>query len=1036
MSSPSSQPLKQFVRAGAGTGKTWSLIRQVIKQALDFKQSKGRWPRVILTTFTRKATEELKERLLLYCLEEKEEATEFIHSTKFLTITTIHGLFNIFLSRYGRVIGLPGGFQIVNPSQSDFLRRQILRDLLIQEKIPDFLNAFGIARLLECLKEFEPVYWMKSSRPLSSSEDFESLYRDRCRIFAQELEELTKEVSSFTDEKWEAYLQTCKSFKILLLSEKKWEDQSKHLLENLKEVSRPRRSKNNPYPSKDWVERSKKIFDKINKLVEKEEFSHKHWPAIVDQLKSFEKLAHLFMEKLVACKKKEAILESNDLEFFSLCMIQEHPQVVQSFSEDFDAWFIDEFQDTNPMQLKILETLIADKFCYYVGDPQQSIYLFRGARSEVFFNKQKQIKKEGYDIQNLTKNYRSQPHLLDFFNGFFTYLDPSSFTTMESSEQTKRSVVESSVNHPEDSRAVVKISVIQSEAQFYEASKGSSSEDCFHKNSTDRDPEPKDLDMVEIYHISEQIRQLLDNGVSPKDICILGRTHSGLDKIQRELMALGFPLISHSSGQFFKRREVLDAMGLLKFLLNPWDDHNLILLLRSPWIGLSDQNLVEVIGDRKYSFWPLFKQFFEEQQKGLRSGQILCQALKEKKHFGVAWCFRKALIELGILDFSLKVDSTGRREANLWKWINFIEKKSRKPGESLLKWVNEGFSQESAKKDYDEQENFDASSSTQPDKIHLMTIHASKGLEFEYVFMPFLHKPPRESSFQDFSLDEKRGLWSLRLPLRAHGQLGAGILEDFVIHEMRQRERKESFRLLYVSMTRCKNRLFLSWQEPKKELNEKSWAFKIKDFFEKNSLSKGIHWLGVDQAEAIAYHRDQVFGKPRLPYQVLTEKTQQVRVDEKSLFWKQVEGNERNRFQGVTFHRLFESLKNHSPQVTVEQAKRDLPDQEGKIQKAVEFLMENKQVPFDEIIKKGFVEWSYRKKQPEGDPQEGRIDLWGVAGDKLWIVDYKTGSSRFKEKAFEQLARYKEVLCEYLQWKGSAHMVAVYPLSQEIFIKT
>ena len=110
----------------------------------------------------------------------------------------------------------------------------------------------------------------------------------------------------------------------------------------------------------------------------------------------------------------------------------------------------------------------------------------------------------------------------------------------------------------------------------------------------------------EIKNISCQVNRLFENGVSPKDICILTRTHAQLNLIKKELSDLGFPVISHGHGQFFKNREILDALGILKFLLNPWDDHNLILLLRSPWVGLSDKQLVDIIGQTRLSFWPSF----------------------------------------------------------------------------------------------------------------------------------------------------------------------------------------------------------------------------------------------------------------------------------------------------------------------------------------------------------------------------------------------------------------------------------------------
>ena len=162
---------------------------------------------------------------------------------------------------------------------------------------------------------------------------------------------------------------------------------------------------------------------------------------------------------------------------------------------------------------------------------------------------------------------------------------------------------------------------------------------------------------------------------------------------------------------------------------------------------------------------PLFEKAFKS-QKDFRPGRILCQALESVRTFGLGWCFKKTLVDLGLLDFGFQIDNTGKREANLWKLINLVENKSREPGQSLLALVNEAF-QSKDLEDFDNAS--EAHSSVQPNKIHLMTVHASKGLEFKFVFLPFLHKSFRGTTYEDISIDEDRGLWSLRLPFGKRG---------------------------------------------------------------------------------------------------------------------------------------------------------------------------------------------------------------------------------------------------------------------------
>ena len=852
--------MKVFVRAGAGAGKTTDLISQVVNQALDFKQTCGRWPRIVLTTFTRKATEELKERLLIHSFREQRQALEFVQSKSFLNITTMHGLFYTFLTRYGRVMGLPGEFQIVDGIQADFWRRQILRDLLILGRVPDFLGSFGFSRLLNSLREFETIYWSQLYRPLEL-QDFKILYCDQCQKIAGSLKEFMDEVSSdLITEKWREYWKNLEELIEQLKSSgeitgpKEWKTYFNNLIAFRENLKRPRKSKNNPGLSDEQKEKLEKILKTLNDFLEKDEFDPKYWPEIANRLREFNEFAHAFTDRLIARKKQEAALEPNDLEFFSLYLIKKHPEKVKGFSGDVDIWFIDEFQDTSPLQLGILEALIDDKPYYLVGDPLQSIYFFRGARSGVFINKQQRVLRSGGEVRNLSKNYRSQADLVKFFNDFFSGIfggqkslvdkNPGNFNGEQAKQENPGyggySVMESF--KAGNTGVAIEVSEIDSEEE-----------------------------LSEVHHISRQISGLLKGGFNPRDLCILTRTHDGVDKVQRELSRLGFPVISHGHGQFFKRREILDAMGLLKFLLNPWDDENLILLLRSPRVGLSDGELVDVIGDERVSFWSLFENFFRD-KKNLKSGQILCRALKDKKRFGVGWCFRKALIDLGFLDFSFQRDSTGRVEANLWKLINLVEKKSREPGQSLLKLVSEGFQSTGGLESFGDVS--EAHSSVEPDKIHLMTIHASKGLEFKCVFMPFLHKALPVSIFQDLSIHEERGLWSLRLELGEFGEFNGGIVERLVMDQKREREREEFLRVLYVAMTRAEDRLFLSWG---KNPGGKSWAFKIRDFIEKkSSFSEKINWSVVNPEEAVRYSSSKKIGKIRPSYRDMANAKEKV----------------------------------------------------------------------------------------------------------------------------------------------------------------
>ena len=100
--------------------------------------------------------------------------------------------------------------------------------------------------------------------------------------------------------------------------------------------------------------------------------------------RQFEHLLRAYKERLDAVKKQLNKIEIADLELFSASVLKASPDRVRAYAGPYDYWVIDEFQDTSPLQVELLSELIGDKPYYIVGDPQQSIYLFRGARSEVF----------------------------------------------------------------------------------------------------------------------------------------------------------------------------------------------------------------------------------------------------------------------------------------------------------------------------------------------------------------------------------------------------------------------------------------------------------------------------------------------------------------------------------------------------------------------------------------------------------------------------------------------------------------------------
>ena len=149
MSSPASELKKSMVRAGAGAGKTRGLVEKVVEVYRHFQRHQ-QLPRIVLTTFTRKATQELKERLILKACNERDAGLlQFVSDPSRLQISTIHGLLNVFLRQVGHLAGLDSGFQIVSETEAVHMARLALREVVVESPTSlKWLETYGFERVL------------------------------------------------------------------------------------------------------------------------------------------------------------------------------------------------------------------------------------------------------------------------------------------------------------------------------------------------------------------------------------------------------------------------------------------------------------------------------------------------------------------------------------------------------------------------------------------------------------------------------------------------------------------------------------------------------------------------------------------------------------------------------------------------------------------------------------------------------------------------------------------------------------------------
>lgn len=1004
MQSTSSQLKNKILRAGAGAGKTTTLTETFLGFASSFKEEQGKFPRIVVTTFTRKATQELKERLLNKALElGRDDLFHYVSSKSQVQISTIHGVLSVFLARYGAAIGLTPDYRIMAEGEIRKGARKIIRKYLLDNpNLQELLEEYDFPVLESALLAYFSESVNFPSMQFISEADLEMETRKVISDISEKLRRVCVTIAQETsNNKWQEYAQSLLNFSWKMDSES-WVDFFSRLENFWEFTSKPAYRKASAPFSASLNEELELLRDRIDKLLEEPRYRPSFWQKHQRNCELFNELAQNFCRDFLATKLEKGSLSMSDLETLASKIVREVPEAAQQFSQEWDYWMVDEYQDTSPAQVELLRHLIGNKPVFIVGDPQQSIYLFRGARAEVFNEKVQEIQSNNGVLEEKLRNYRSTPEVLDFFNYYFTRLSKD-FAAMTPNP-----------DKPRVGNADPVVQILLSE-------------------TADEDPISQ-----EVLNTVFRIQELLAEGVSPEQICVLGRTHKTLEDIAKVAQDFGVPLQLHSGSGFYERREVLDALAILKFLVNPHDNANFVALLRSPWLLISDNELVSYCHSYRHSYW-------KEAQKEIESKdethplKILRALLLMSEKKGLTATLKKAIKDLGLLDYSGRIDNTGRREANLWKVIALLSEEERRPGFNFLDFLDTSLETLSVDEGG---EDADATPVIEPKRVNFMTVHASKGLQFDQVIVPGMGQDPRASHAPVLSIHEKNGLWSLKVRIEETQAMASSVLADQITDELRTRESAEFLRVLYVALTRAKAGVTLLWDQ---KVGKKSWAalcpLNLEEGLHQEDTFSYLVRVGNNTPEKMeeqifakkdlrsVWQSEQVIARPK--YVSVTDLAAQ-KVTAVSGSGKSADnliaGLSRAQ-QGTEAHRLFEALKYTSYQDLIEISDEDL-------KKPLEFIAQTTQIPLLSIIEKGHVEWGFVLQNRQSFIQ-GQIDLWGVTDGVLWVVDYKTGSQRFSDLAFKQLKIYAWALGKLnnLEDVHSIKLAVVYPLDEVIKVE-
>jgi ATP-dependent helicase/nuclease subunit A len=567
-----------------------------------------------------------------------------------------------------------------------------------------------------------------------------------------------------------------------------------------------------------------KIRDKGNKiLLYNSSSAFKDIFEMYDLLNDLKNLAFEFDSCFKAQKKEKNIIDFNDIEHYALQILVKKDdngnyiptETAKRYSEKFEEIAIDEYQDSNQVQEHILTSVSKGNNVFMVGDVKQSIYKFRRACPDLFLNKYQNYSLDGNEKGlkiKLFKNFRSRKNILDVTNNIFESIMSSSLGEIDYTEEEYLNLGADYIDVP---NGVTK------------------SEICVIDNSTDDFEEDDDKLSEEIEmakneelegrYIAKRIRQMIDDEViikdkeegyrkiKYKDIVVLLRSTKYANVFEKEFLKENIPVFTDGTSEYLDTIEIQTMMNLLKILDNPLDDIAVVSVLRSVIFGFTDNEIIEIrLVNKMQNFWNTILEATESLQNEALKNKLknFVNKIKEWKakseYMPISSFIWGIYVETGYYNYVSLMPNGAIRRANLkmfFERAKEYEKTSFKGLFNFIRFMEKlklGNSDLSSAKIIGENENV----------VRIMSIHKSKGLEFPVVFL--------SNSNKKINLEDLKG------DLLLHKDLGLGpeyinsvmkystLAKEAMKVKLREESISEEMRILYVALTRAKEKLIIT----------------------------------------------------------------------------------------------------------------------------------------------------------------------------------------------------------------------------------
>lgn len=779
-----------LLEAGAGTGKTGVMVERYCRLVCEGEVSPDA---VLAFTFTEKAAAELRQRiraeLARHAGAGSERAREVLAEIGSAWITTIHGFCNRLLAAHPVAAGIDPGFRVLDAPETERAGREAFDEALAEflaeggDPRADLVAAFEIDGLRVIVggvhAELRSRGIAEPTLPQQPEPDVEGALQEVAATATEALGELKPDDGKCT------------------VLERALEGLGGAVPPSLDELCAMRSGS------------KAKVLAAYNEAIEAAIARSAEAGEGGEAYRQVGRLLELFSARFTAEKEGRSGVDFEDLQVLAAALL-ERTEAGEAYRSRFSHLMVDEFQDTNRLQLRLIEALRGpDSELIAVGDELQSIYGFRHADLDVFRDQRRQIAtRQDGELMELSGNFRSRPEVIGAVNAIGAVLFGGDYHPLRVGTSPEAA----------DSAPEPAVELLLTAREGWDAG------DIDLAPAVDDRTPPSCL--AEARFVAERLRALADAGVGRGEMVVLLRAFTHLDAYEDSLERAGLrPYVVGGRG-YWSQQQVADVCALLATIANPLDDQALFGTLASPACGLAPDTLwlLRAAAGKKRHVWPAVERAAgggeAELSEPERIEQIPASELERLRLFverltglrkrqgclSLAGLIDTAVTETGY-DLAVLMRHAGEaRFANVRKLMRLAEEFESREGRDLRGLLD--FLAARAETDSEAQA---ATAVEGHDGVRVMTVHNAKGLEFDVVAVPDLSRSLLAGTRAPILALGREPEPRVGMQLRRLGASSVNLYAHAELcEEAKERDAEEGLRLFHVAATRARRHLILS----------------------------------------------------------------------------------------------------------------------------------------------------------------------------------------------------------------------------------